>query len=92
VVSNILAQIVMVIGYTPLVVRLDQERQEMESVTMWLSICAASFTGLVAAWMKTDALGYIYAGRGALSSAIVVYLVMKIRLPNSPLFNRSASM
>ena len=79
-ISNVLTQILMVIGYVALVERLWTTRKERESLFSWTFIFLASSLSFgPALYPATDWLGLLYAFRATVTSGIAVWLISKIR-------------
>ncbi len=76
-ISNVLTQILMVIGYTALAQKLWGQNEKTESLFTWASICISSILCLVPAIEKNDALGFLYGTRAAITSGITVCLILR---------------
>lgn len=90
-VSNILTQVLMIVGYVALIERLYRMDDNNDSFITWLTVFAASVLSLVPAVDKHDLLGLLYSGRAVISSFIVVCLIVRIFIRAQKTQNASAS-
>ncbi len=78
-VSNILTQVVMVIGFTPLVERLWKTRADTEALFTWSMVCLGAICAMIPPIIGGDFLGFLYGARGAITAGLVSWLVFMIR-------------
>ncbi len=78
-ISNVLTQVVMVIGFTPLVERLWRGRMDTESLFTWSMICAGAVCATIPPIIGGDFLGVLYGARGAITAGLTAWLVFMIR-------------
>ncbi|MBX4189273.1 hypothetical protein KW785_01600 [Candidatus Parcubacteria bacterium] len=92
-IANVLTQIVMVVGYVPLVERLKATHKDTESLFTWSMICLASGISMLPAVVNHDYLGVLYGLRAVLTSGIAVYLVYSIRYvwPKTQIFTGAST-
>jgi len=77
-ISNVFTQILMIIGYIALAERLWNAEENSESLFTWSAIFLAALFSLIPAIVKSDLLGILYGARAAITSAITVYLILRI--------------
>ncbi len=75
--ANVLTQVLMVVGYIMLIQRLLSTATHSESLLVWAGICASTIFAVVPAIIETDWLGLLYAARGTVTSAPVVWIIAR---------------
>ena len=77
--SFILMQVVAVIAYLPMVIRILNAKEQTESNVLWIAILVASMTAIPKVWngykKDKDWLSLVYIGRVIPSNLVVVYLI-----------------
>ncbi len=85
-IANVLMQGVMVIGYTPLVVKLWKTKPgdaDGESLVTWSGVAIGSGVGMFNALATHEPLAVVYVVRGVATAGLTVFLIGKIRFQNS---------
>lgn len=90
-VSNVLTQILMVVGYVALAERLYNATKNTESLFTWIAITLASLFSMIPAIENSDKLGCIYGIRATITSLITVGLILRLLRRTKETQNASAS-
>lgn len=77
-VPNILTQILMIVGYLVTAEKLWSATKNTESIVCWTCIMLGSTIALYTGIVSSDGLATLYAGRAAIASATLVWLMYRI--------------
>ncbi len=83
-ISNILTQVVMVVGFVPLVERLWKTRADTESLFTWSMICLGAICAVIPPIMSGDFLGFLYGARAMVCAGLTAWLTFMIRFRWNP--------
>lgn len=79
-ISYILVQCIALVAYFATVKRLMKAERSTEPLFFWIVVLGAALCAIYPAWVKNDLFSWIYLGRAVPSTALVVYLVTKIKI------------
>lgn len=77
--SYILVQCIALIGYFATMQRLWKAKRSTEPVFVWATVLLACLCALYPAWVRHDQYAWIYLSRGIPSSAIMIYMILRIK-------------
>lgn len=78
--SYILVQCIALIGYFATMKQLWKAEFSTEPLFVWIAVLLASICALYPAWVKSDPFAWIFLGRAIPSTAIMIYLIARIRV------------
>ena len=79
-ISYVLVQCIALIGYFATMKRLRKTERSTEPLFVWIVVLLASLCALYPAWVKSDPFAWIFLGRAIPSTAIMIYLIARIRV------------
>ena len=78
--SYVMVQLIALIGYFATMKRLWSAKRSTEPLFVWTAVLFASLCALYPAWVKSDPFAWIFLGRAIPSTAIMIYLIARIRI------------
>jgi len=78
--ANILVQIILVVAYLPTIIHLWKSPRNTESLGAWSLDLVASFFGMIEPLRTIDLLPIIYGIRSIVSTIIVIFLILRLKL------------
>lgn len=78
-ISYILVQCIALIAYFATVKRLMKAERSTEPLFLWIAALCATLCAIYPAWVKDDLFSWIYLGRAVPSTALLVYLIARIK-------------
>ncbi|MFA5127106.1 MAG: hypothetical protein WC465_03875 [Patescibacteria group bacterium] len=74
-----LVQCIALIAYFATVKKLLKAKRSTEPIFIWAVVLCANLCALYPAWVKNDLFSWIYLARAVPSSALVLYLILRIK-------------
>lgn len=78
-ISYVLVQLIALIGYFATMKRLQKAKSSTEPLFVWISVLLASLCAIYPAYVKNDIFAWIFLARAIPLTAIMIYLIARIK-------------